>query len=157
MDHATYMRLLHSGRREWEALLSTINQQRMLQPGATGAWSVKDVIAHVLWCEREMVGVCQARALVGSRLWELTDDERNAIVVSNSREHTLQELLTEEREVYAHLLAEVQGLTDEDLNDARRFRDMPADWLPWQLLAGNSFAHYQDHLLPLSAWLAQQE
>lgn len=156
MDRATFLARLDRVRAEWEALLVEIGEERMLLPGATGEWSVKDVLAHVLWCEREMVGVCQARALVGSELWELTDDERNPIVVSWYRDRPLAEVLAQERQVYAQLLEEIHRLCDEDLNDAGRFRDMPAHWLPWQVIAGNSFQHYQDHLLPIRAWLAQQ-
>ena len=65
-------------------------------------------------------------------------------------------MLAEEWQVYAQLLAEVQKLSDEDLNDPRRFREMPADWVPWEVIAGNSFKHYQDHILPIRAWLDQQ-
>lgn len=157
MDKATFLKKLQTARAEWEALLNEVGEERMLQPGATGEWSVKDVVAHIMWCEREMVGVCQARALVGSDLWELTDDERNLIVVSGYRETPLQDILSEERQVYAQLLAEVQKLSDADLNDSRQFRDMPADWKPWQLIAGNSFKHYRDHMLPIRAWLETQE
>lgn len=153
MDKATFLEALHKEREEWEALLTEVGEQRMLEPGATGEWPVKDVIAHIMWCEREMVGVCEAHALVGSELWQVTDDERNAIVVAQYRETPLQEVLIEERQVYARLLAALQTLSDEDLNDARRFRDMPIEWVPWQLIAGNSSQHYRDHMPAIRAWL----
>jgi uncharacterized damage-inducible protein DinB len=156
MDKVTFLEKLQAARAAWEALLKEVSEERMLQPGATGEWSVKDVIAHIMWCEREMVGLCQARALVGSEFWELPDDESNSIMVSRYRDHSLQDVLAEEWQVYAQLLAEVQKLSDEDLNDPRRFREMPADWVPWEVIAGNSFKHYQDHILPIRAWLDQQ-
>lgn len=156
MDRATFLEKLQSGRAEWESLLAEVGEKRMLEPGATGEWSVKDVIAHIMWCEREMIGVCRARALVGSALWELSDDERNQIMISWYRDHSLQDVLAEERQIYAQLLDEVRMLSDEDLNDARRFRDMPASWLPWQMIAGCSFQHYQDHILPIRAWLDER-
>lgn len=153
MDKATFLETLHTARTEWEALLAEVGEARMLEPGATGEWTVKDVIAHVMWCEREMVGVCEAHALVGSDLWNLTNDESNAIVVAQYRETPLQDVLVEERQVYERLLAALQTLSDEDLNDARRFRDMPVEWVPWQLIAGNASQHYGDHMPPIRAWL----
>ena len=153
MDKATFLETLHTARAEWEALLAEVGEARMLEPGATGEWTVKDVIAHVMWCEREMVGVCEAHALVGSDLWNLTNDECNAIVVAQYRETPLQDVLVEERQVYDRLLAALQTLSDEDLNDARRFRDMPVEWVPWQLIAGNASQHYGDHMPPIRAWL----
>lgn len=157
MDKATFLETLRAARTEWESLLAEIGEERMLLAGATGEWSVKDVIAHVMWSEREMVGVCRARALVGSDLWQMSDDERNPIVVAEHRDRSLREVLDEEQQVYASLLAEVEKLTDEDLNQADNFRAMPSTWLPWQVIAGCSFKHYHDHLLPLRAWLEQQE
>ena len=106
----------------------------MLPPGAAGEWSVKDVIAHVMWGEREMVGVMQTHTLVGSDLWNLPEDERNAIMVAEQRDRSLHDVLTEERQVYAQFVEQVQALPDEDFTDARRFREMPEQWLPWQVL-----------------------
>lgn len=153
MDKATFLETLHTARAEWEALLAEVGEARMLEPGATGEWTVKDVIAHVMWCEREMVGVCEAHALVGSDFWNLTNEESNAIMVAQYRETPLQDVLVEERQVYDRLLAVLQTLSDEDLNDARRFRDMPVEWVPWQLIAGNASQHYGDHMPPIRAWL----
>jgi hypothetical protein len=39
------------------------------------------------------------------------------------------------------------------LHDPGRFTDMPPDWLPWDLLAQNTYEHYQDHLLDFTARL----
>ena len=144
MDKATFI----------ETLLAEVGEARMLQPGAAGEWSVKDVIAHVMWGEREMVGVMQAHALVGSNLWDLPEDERNAAVFTEQRDCPLQEVLTEEQQVYAQFLAAVQALSDEDFTDPRRFREMPEQWLPWRILAGCSFAHYRQHTPSIRAWLS---
>ena len=62
MDKTTFIETLLARRAAWEALFAEVGEARMLQPGVAGEWSVKDVIAHVMWSEREMVGVMQARA-----------------------------------------------------------------------------------------------
>jgi len=154
MDKATFIETLNAGRAEWEALLAEVGEARMLQPGAAGEWSVKDVIVHVMWGERGMVGVMQAHALVGSDLWNLPEDERNAIMVAEQRDRPLHDVLTEEQQVYAQFLQGVQALSDEDFTDARRFREMPEQWLPWQVLAGCSFAHYRQHMPSIRNWLS---
>jgi Mycothiol maleylpyruvate isomerase N-terminal domain len=79
MNRATFLATLRAGRAEWEALLATIPIDRMTEPGAAGDRSVKDVVAHVTWSEREMIGVARAHALVGSDLWRLSQDERNSL------------------------------------------------------------------------------
>src|SRR5260221_12630311 len=115
MDKTTFINTLKQSRAEWEALLTQVDEERMLQPGAAGKWSVKDVIVHVTWGEREMVPVMRTHVLVGSQFWELSDDERNEIVYKQNRDRPLQEILQEEQQAYAALFEEAQSLTDEDL------------------------------------------
>jgi hypothetical protein len=157
MDKATFINTLEQSRAEWEALLAQVDEERMLQSGAAGKWSVKDVIAHVTWGEREMVPIMRTRELVGSELWELSDDERNEIVYQQHRDRPLQEILQEEQQAYADLLEAAQALSDEDLNDPHRFKQMPEGWVPWQIIAGCSFKHYQDHVPSIREWLAQRQ
>ncbi len=157
MDKATFINTLKQSRAEWEALLAQVDEEQMLQPGAAGKWSVKDVIVHVAWGEREMVPIMHTRVLVGSELWELSDDERNEIEYQQNRDRPLQEILQEEQQAYADLFEAAQALSDEDLNDPHRFKQMPEEWVPWQIFAGNSFKHYQDHIPSIREWLAQRQ
>lgn len=63
MEKTTFINTLKEARAEWEALLAQVDEDRMLQPGAAGKWSVKDIIAHVTWGEREIVPVMRTHAL----------------------------------------------------------------------------------------------
>lgn len=153
MDKATFMKMLQETRAQWEELLAQIGEERMLQPGATGQWSVKDVIAHMMWGEREIALVMHTHMVAGSELWTLPDDELNEIVYQQNRDRPLHEIRSEERQAYADLLAAAQTLSDEDLNDPHRFQKMPEDWVPWRLFAGDSFKHYQDHMPALRTWM----
>jgi len=155
MDKIRFLDTLLAERAEWDRVLSQIDVARMVVPRVAGEWSVKDVVAHVTWFEREMVGVLTAYALVGSDLWDLPGDERNRVIFEQNRQRPLDDVLTEARQVFDQLLAAVRPLSDEDLVDPGRFRDMPADWVPWQILAGNTYEHYRDHLPALRAWLKE--
>ena len=104
MDKTVFINTLKQSRAEWEALLAQVDEERMLQPGAAGKWSVKDVIAHVTWGEREIVSIMRTHVLAGSELWNLSDDERNEIVYQQNRDRPLQEILQEEQQAYADLL-----------------------------------------------------
>ena len=52
-------------------------------------------------------------------------------------------------------MQEAQKLADEDLNDATRYKDMPKDWTPWEVVASNTFEHYSDHVAELRTWRAK--
>lgn len=156
MDKVTFISTLQQARAQWEALLAQMDEQGMLQPGIVGTWSVKDLIAHVSWYEREMVPVIRQRVFTGSDWWALPADERNAMIYQQNSHRPMQEILHEGRRSYTELLEAVQSLSDEDLNDPRHFRDMPEDWVPWQIFAGNSFEHYQDHPPTLHKWVTNR-
>jgi hypothetical protein len=119
---------------------------QLVRPGFAGDWSAKDVIAHITWHEREMIGMIAARALEGSDLWNLPLDERNDAIYRANRGRSLDEVRREAAEVYARLLDALQTLSDGDLHDAGRFAGMPPDWQPVEVIAGNTYEHYQDHL-----------
>ncbi len=155
MNKTEFITKLMETREQWEALLAQISEARMTEPGATGKWSVKDVIAHITWSEREVAPVMQSHVLAGSELWELSDYERNEIVYERNRDRSLQEIIRDERQAYKQFFEAAQTLNDEDLNDSSRYKHMPPDWIPWQLFAANSFDHYQDHMKPLREWFAQ--
>jgi len=156
MDKTTFINALTESRARWDALLAQIDEQWMLEPGAEGKWSVKDIIAHIMWYEQEMVPLMQTRSLIGSELWDLSQDERNEAVYQQYRDHPLHEIISQEQQTYAQLLAEAKTLSDEDLNDPHRFKDMPDDWTPWRIMAGNSFTHYPDHMTSIREWLIRR-
>jgi len=155
MNKSMLLDTLRAGRAQWEELLAQVDEVRMLQPGVAGEWSIKDIIAHVTWGERELLGVVQAHALVGSDLWTLPQDDRNAVVFEENRDRPLHEVLAEAQQVFPQLLEALETLSDEDLIDPRRFRDMPVDWVPLQIISGNTYKHYQQHIPSIRAWLAE--
>ena len=156
MDKATLLKTLTETRAAWEALLAQIDEEQMIQPGAAGKWSVKDIIAHVTWGQPEIARVLRTHIFAGSDLWKLSDDERNEIIYQQNKDRPLHNIVNEERQAYAAFLEAVQTLSDEDLNDPHRFKHMPQEWKPWQLIAGNSFEHYKDHMPSIREWLANQ-
>jgi hypothetical protein len=153
---AQFLEKLRAARAEWDALLNGISSTRMVEPGAYGDWSVKDVVAHVTWYEREMVDLLRERSLDGSDLWLLPHSERNEAIYRENRGRSLGEVLGEAKKVYEQLVAQVQKLSDEDLRDPTRFANMPEDWVPGDVFASNSYEHYPDHITELREWLEKQ-
>ncbi len=147
---------LRAGRAEWDTLIAKVDPARLDEPGVEGEWSVKDIVAHVTWYEREMIDLFNTHVLTGSELWGQPQDARNAEVFKQNRERPPTEILAEAQQVFRELYAALQPLDDQDLNDPSRFQNMPGEWVPWQILAGNSFTHYPDHIPSIEQWLARQ-
>jgi hypothetical protein len=156
MEKKAFLRWVRDTRADFDAAVGQVEPERMSQPGVSGVMSVKDILAHVTWFEREMVGLLRQEALVGSELWELPEDERNAAILEANRDRPLGEVLEEAPQVFQQLLQALEALDEGALNDASRFRGMPADWVPWQVIAGSSSRHYEDHGADIQAWLQKQ-
>ena len=122
-----------------------LTEAQLTEPGVTGEWSVKDVIAHVSWYERQMVGMITTRSLAGSPWWNLTLEVRNAAIQAENRDRPLDEILKESQEVFGELMKQLESLSEEDLHTAINFKDMPTEWVPWEVIASNTFEHYPDH------------
>lgn len=140
-------------RRDWDRLLEQVDEVKMLQPGTCGKWSVKDIIAHVTWFEREMVELFKTRKLEGSPLWELEVDKRNEEIFQHNQFRALDEVREESLRVFAHLLSAIEELEPEELVDPQRIEGMPAEWKPYEILADNTWNHYATHSRHVQAML----
>jgi hypothetical protein len=149
MRKKEFIEKIREAHREWEAVLAGLDEAQMLQPHTCGEWSVKDVVAHITWHEKEMASVLKERALKGSDLWNLTIDERNATICAENKDRPLGDVLAESGRVFQSLMEYLLPLTDEDLTDPGRFNEMPPDWNPWEVIASNTFEHYPDHIVDI--------
>ncbi len=156
MKKAELLQRIQAERATYDELLASIDPGRMSEQGLDGEWSVKDVkdvVAHVAWYEREMIGPIKARALIGSDMWDLDLDERNEAILEENHKRSAEEILAESRQVYSELLSQLATLDDEDLLDPGRFAGMPQEWIPWQVIASNTYEHYPEHVAQIKAWL----
>ena len=104
-----------------------------------------DVIAHIAWHEGQMVGVLEAHDLVGSELWDLPLDQRNAAIYEVYKDHPLAEVRQEALQTYEIMMKLLASFPAGDLEDTASFPNMPPEWQPWELIANNTYEHYEDH------------
>ena len=156
----------------FEALLQDIGEAHMTQPGVAGAWSVKDVVAHLTFWRRRTVGRFQA-ALRHEPLppdpWpaELETDELeteddvnardnaiNAWERAANRDLPLADVLRESRDVYEQLAETVAAFPEAELLDPATFPWFGAEEFP--LTGALFFGHFHDeHEADMRAWLAK--
>jgi hypothetical protein len=159
MQSDQFLDKVDGARRTWDDVVSRLPEERLAEPGADGGMSAADLIGHVLWYEREMIGLIRERALVGSDLWTLELDERNAAIRREFENRPAAEVLAEERSVWAELRPLLASLTDDELADAGRIVGLAEaipGVAPWQLIASNTYEHQEDHVQDLRAWLDQE-
>ena len=145
MNKHEFINRVKSERERWDELMAQVPDDLMLKPGVEGDWSAKDVLAHVMWYEREMIGMLKARALSGSDWWALPLDDRNDAVHGEVSGMSLDEVRSEAARVFPSLVEQLGLLPEEALSDASHFEGMPAEWAPFDVIGSNTFRHYPEH------------
>lgn len=153
MPVAVLLDKLRTERANLNELLAQIPPEQMTQPGAEGHWSVRDMLVHITWYDREVAGAIERRALEGgSPLFGLSIDERNIAMLAEAQALTLDEVLAESHQVFERLLAAAATLSEEDMADPARL-GMPPEWVPSTTIAINTYRHYRQHIPALRAWV----
>ena len=145
MTKTEFLDALNNGRRLWFENWKGIDLFGTSRPRVPGQMGLRDILYHIAWYEREMVDMLRLRTLDGSPWWSLPVNERNANILAEGQTINLLRAWRMEQQVYAELLALLQNVRDEELNEARFFQEMPADWIPWQVVASNTYEHYEEH------------
>lgn len=157
MKKKNFVEQITMERKLLDDVLAPLTQEKMVSVNIVGNWTIKDVIAHITWFDREMVQLLQTRELAGSDLWLLTDDERNVIIYNENKDRPLDEVMAESNTIFQQLELEIMKLEDVDLVDPARFKQMPLDWVPWEILEGSTNRHYKDHREGIEEWLEKNE
>jgi hypothetical protein len=131
----------------------------MEEPGVAGAWSIKDIVAHLAAWRRRTVG--RIEAVANGRpepapSWpaELQEDEEiNAWFHARDRDKSVRDVLAESRGVFQQLVSAVAKLPEDALTDPARF-----PWMEGAPLSGAAFfGHFHDeHEADMRAFLSRQ-
>ena len=143
---------IRDDRASFDRVLSVVPSSRLTDPVLPGGWSVKDVLAHIAWGDREAIRVIRSRAMAGSQLWALSEDERNAAVVRASRSQPLETVLVEYRDAFDSYVAALEDLREADMNEPAHIEGLAEripGWRPWRVLYDPN--HYAEHRRTLEA------
>src|SRR5437870_13378374 len=123
-------RLLKRLDKAWEALQESyagLSDPELLVPGVTGAWSIKDIIAHVSWWEEEALKHLPL-ILAGGRppRYSVTYggiDAFNARMTKQRQDLSLAEVLRRRRDdIHRRLIALIRSAPETQTTGETRFR-----------------------------------
>jgi hypothetical protein len=147
MNRRQLLERLEAAWTAFEESYAGLTDAQLLMPGVTGAWSVRDIIAHVTWWEEEALAHLPL-VREGGRppRYSLTYggiDAFNALMTERRRHLPLAEVLRQHDEVHARLVEYVRGAPDELLTRETRFR---------RRLRLDSYGHYPKHARAIREW-----
>jgi len=162
MDKQTLLNTIDRETDLWERFLGEVPESEMEQPGATGEWTFKDVVAHLAAWRRntlERLSAARRAQTPSSKFWPAgldEDDEEdlekiNQWIYEENCDRTLRDVLNESREQFRYLRELVRLLPEEALFDPKHF-----DWMEGKPLADLiNFSHFHvEHESVLRQWLA---
>ena len=162
---AALLKQIERERALWDDMVAEIGEERMLQPGAAGDWSFKDVVAHLNgWRVRTLARLDAARNHTApaappwpANLDDDNDDDIDKIndwIYKANRDQPLGEVLGEYRDSFQRMYDAAAALSDDELNDPNRY-----PWIAGYRLANvitDSFGHFHEEHEPiLRDWLAR--
>lgn len=157
MKKSELVERMRATRVEFESLLAELEPDQMTRSGVAGVWSVKDMLAHIAWYQREEAELFGETGVEASPLWEVPQEPRNEILFEQNRERPLDTVLTEFRQVFEKLQAVVERLSDEDLTTPGRFPGTSAERPPWRAIAIHSYDHDREHIEMIRRWLKRTQ
>jgi len=119
----------------------------LLEPGVTGKWSVRDILAHITTWEEEALKHLPL-ILKGGRPPRYSAkyggiDAFNALMTKQKAGLTLSDVLNQMDEIHARLIDYVRGAPEEQFTRETRFR---------RRLRLDTYSHYPIHSNAIQKW-----
>ncbi len=137
--------------------LSNLSQGDLLEPGAWGDWTFKDMLAHMAdWAVRTfswyLAGLRGETPITPDPDfdWDHIDDLNHAIYLAH-REDSLEEVLENFERSWQETLRLVKDMPEDHLFKTGQF-DWLGEYLWADVMLGSTTRHYLGHLEDIQAW-----
>jgi len=124
-----------------------LTAEQMVQPGVTGEWSVRDILAHISWWEEEALKHLP-HILQGIRPPRYSVmyggiDAFNAQMTELKRGLALSEVIRQSDETHRRLITYLQSAPEEQFTTETRFR---------RRIRLDTYSHYPIHSRAIREW-----
>jgi len=158
IDKASVLREMSTSYAALKAILTSLDKAQYFTEGVIPGWSIKDILAHISSWHHRLLKYLEAAvqdeepAISGPDNLEGVD-ALNAQFYIENKSLPLDEVLTDFRTTYQHILSIVQAMPEDNLLNPHRFSWSQGEPL-WKSIAGDTYEHYQEHILQIQQWLA---
>jgi hypothetical protein len=147
VDRRQLLRRIDRAWRDFQDSHAGLSNEQMLEPGVTGAWSVRDIIAHVTTWDEEALKHLPL-VLKGGKLprYSLTYggiDAFNALVTEQKKDLSLPEVLRQMNDTHRRVLNLIESAPESQLKGETRFRHR---------LRLDTYGHYPKHAQAIRKW-----
>ena len=143
-----------SARAAFDSFIQRIPRSKMALPGASGEWSIKDIIAHINSYDRWLALGLALRSQKPPDFWieDIPLDDFNHRLYEENRDLPLDEVLEQSEYLWSRILEETQAKSEDYLFSEHSVQGVPYAVRPCQMLKSESYGHYLDHVPTLKSW-----
>ncbi len=151
MDRSQFLKRLDKAWGILKASYADLSDSELMEPGVTGEWSIRDIIAHVTWWEEEALTHLPL-ILAGGRPPKYSVkyggiDAFNAQMTQHRRNLSLSTVLRQRDETHCRLIDFIQSVREEQFIRETRFR---------RRLRLDAYGHYPKHAEAIGKWREQR-
>jgi hypothetical protein len=151
MDRSQLLKRLDKAWMAFKESYAGLPDSELMEPGVTGTWSVRDIIAHVTWWEEEALTHLPL-ILHGGKppRYSVTYggiDAFNARMTERKRDLPLSEVLRQQDDTHHRLIDFIQNAPENQFLRETRFRHR---------LRLDTYSHYPKHAEAIRKWRAQR-
>jgi hypothetical protein len=150
MKRQQLLKQLDQAWKDFKESYAGLSDSQLMEPGVTGAWSVKEIIAHVTWWEEEALTHVPL-IIEGGRPTRYSVkyggiDAFNALMTERKRSLSLFEVRQQQAETHARLIAYIESLPEQQFTSESRVR---------RRIRLDTYSHYPKHAKAIRAWREQ--
>jgi len=150
MDRLGLLKRLDAAWGGYQESYAGLSAARLMEPGVTGDWSVRDILAHVTTWEEEALKYLPVILEGGTppryRVTYGGIDAFNALMTERKKNLPLSEVLRQVDEVHRRLLDLIQSAPEDQFARETRFR---------RRLRLDTYHHYPQHAEAIRRWREQ--
>ncbi len=176
--------LMNSGYTEFTTLIAPLSATQLTTAGVDHQWSIKDILVHLAFWQHHLLTYLQSaiqnvepekmtRETIDAvrRQYPGADDalaesepqpapiddfsDMNDYIYLRNKSRQLDDVVTDFHTSYAQVVATVRSMDDALLFEPGRLSWTDGNPL-YGWVVGNTYGHYEEHIGPIKAWLANQ-
>lgn len=139
-----------------ETTLAPLSWAQMVEPGVAGYWSVKDIIAHLIFWNQHPVN--EVQAALSDEMYEF-DHSRDIDLINGEavlvyRDSSIEEALDAFRDSYQAVRDTISSLPDSAFESDADITGLLGDTIHGTF-ADNTYEHYALHLDQIQSWVTR--
>ena len=151
MDRSQLLKRLDKAWEVFKESYAGLSDAELMEPGVTGAWSVRDIIAHVTWWEEEALThlplILDGRKPPRYSVTYGGIDAFNAMMTEQRKDLPLAEVLRQRDDTHRRLVDFIESVSEDQFIRETRFRHR---------LRLDTYSHYPKHAEGIRKWREQR-